>query len=86
MFAQSTAPTARDTLSFVRFHCFIRQKPFAVPWEGAELSMAERFLWALSLIPQAVGALGCFEVAVVGVTPHSHGRALEVCTDLLVAL
>lgn len=38
------------------------QTPFVVgkipvPWEDAELPVAERFLWALSLLPKDVRAL-----------------------------
>lgn len=56
VFAQSTAPTARDTFSSVNSHCSTRQNPFVVgkvpvPREDAELSVAGRLLWALSLVP-----------------------------------
>lgn len=62
VFAQSTAPTARDAFSFVSFQCFMRQNPFAV---GRSLCQGRAApgrasLWAVSLVPQDVGAPSCF--------------------------
>lgn len=51
-----------------------------MPGQGAELPGAGRSLWALSLVPWELCA--ALEVAAAGVTPHSRGRGLEVCTDL----